>query len=271
MRIISLAILLTLITGTVWAHSGGLDPFGCHTDSSTGVKHCHLPDIAPAPIEGLIRREYKGFVLYLDCQLRGVVHFRYEAVPDNDLNLKRPTSYRMDTEVPRECQQYSTHSYGADYERGHMVPANHMDHDPTSIYDTNYMTNILPQYRTLNRGAWYRTEKIVECARDHLIDLQVHGGAIWSNAKNDLFMDSHGVPTPDRYWKVVWGQTSSGATVVNAWIIPNDGTADRRSLELFEVSVSQVEAETSLHIPLPMKLKYTVYRTWGLTDGCQLN
>lgn len=35
------AALVALMTGAAWAHSGGTDPFGCHTDRRTGIYHCH--------------------------------------------------------------------------------------------------------------------------------------------------------------------------------------------------------------------------------------
>ncbi|PIG09478.1 hypothetical protein CLU84_2389 [Comamonas sp. 26] len=30
-----------LITGAAYAHSGGTDRQGCHTDHRTGTRHCH--------------------------------------------------------------------------------------------------------------------------------------------------------------------------------------------------------------------------------------
>lgn len=35
------AILIALAAATAFAHSGGTDSMGCHTDSRTGLWHCH--------------------------------------------------------------------------------------------------------------------------------------------------------------------------------------------------------------------------------------
>ncbi len=35
-------IVLAMVTATsVFAHSGGKDKWGCHTDHKTGIYHCH--------------------------------------------------------------------------------------------------------------------------------------------------------------------------------------------------------------------------------------
>lgn len=63
------------------------------------------------------------------------------------------------------------------------------------------MTNILPQVAQMNRGAWLLTEEIVEF-RD-IDELLVIGGVIWgNNPADDYFILSHGVKTPDAFWKV---------------------------------------------------------------------
>ncbi|WP_425493318.1 YHYH domain-containing protein [Microvirga zambiensis] len=37
-----LAVILTMVlTGSAFAHGGGLDRNGCHTDRKTGDRHCH--------------------------------------------------------------------------------------------------------------------------------------------------------------------------------------------------------------------------------------
>ncbi|HIG39559.1 MAG TPA: hypothetical protein EYQ14_03340, partial [Gammaproteobacteria bacterium] len=42
---------------------------------------------------------------------------------------------------------------GQRYDRGHLVPANHLDYSKKAIKQSNYMTNILPQAANMNRGA----------------------------------------------------------------------------------------------------------------------
>ena len=102
---------------------------------------------------------------------------------------------------------------------GHQVPANHFDGSQTAISQTNFITNILPQTSSMNQGAWKRTEDIIECLRDKVI-LEVWGGPIWGdNPADDFFVTTHGVTTPDAFWKVVIRTDNREAI---AWIIDND-------------------------------------------------
>ena len=73
-------------------------------------------------------------------------------------SFPRSSTFRLDPNVPYECQPSSTNSFKTDapgaltYERGHQVPANHLDYSELAIRQSNYMTNILPQTQTLNSG-----------------------------------------------------------------------------------------------------------------------
>jgi endonuclease G len=91
--------------------------------------------------------------------------------------------------VPEHCQQTSAASYKTKppaprYDRGHLVPANHLDASKVSIRQSNYMTNILPQVASMNRGAWLLTEEIVECYRD-IDELLIIGGVVWGENTNN--------------------------------------------------------------------------------------
>lgn len=56
------------------------------------------------------------------------------------------------------------------------------------------------------------------CYRD-IDELLVMGGVIWgSNAKDDYFVASHGVRTPDYFWKVIIRDTGQDERAI-AWII----------------------------------------------------
>ncbi|MDH5832845.1 excalibur calcium-binding domain-containing protein [Luteimonas kalidii] len=46
----SAALLIALLgSGAAWAHGGGLNAEGCHTNRKTGDYHCHRPAAASAP------------------------------------------------------------------------------------------------------------------------------------------------------------------------------------------------------------------------------
>ena len=99
--------------------------------------------------------------------------------------------------------QTSTKSYASvrsGYDRGHLVTSNHMDYNATYIRRANYMTNIVPQVSGFNRGIWLEAETVAECYRD-LAPVQVYGGVVYSDPSNDWFLASHGIRTPEFFWK----------------------------------------------------------------------
>ncbi len=181
---------------------------------------------------------YDGFHLVVDCDLRSAVLFTYTIGPDTG-TLDRGTSFNIDPDFPPECQQISNNSYSNESEpsdRGHMVPANHLDHLQTGIYQSNYMTNVLPQAKKMNRGAWLRTEKIIECFREKSL-LHVYGGLIYGPSRNrDFFTESHGIKTARAFWKVVISDTDH-----IAWIIPNTSNATHSELNNYLVSINKID------------------------------
>ncbi len=209
---------------------------------------------------------YEGFTVWVDCEKRGAVKFQYNAQHDTG-NFKRKKSFYYDPDLPKDCQQTSTRTYkekGQRYDRGHLVPANHLDYSQNAIKQSNYMTNILPQAANMNRGAWLLTEEITECYRD-IDELLIIGGVIWGdNPDDDFYVNSHGVTTPDAFWKVIVRNDR-----VIAWIVPNASTATRKRLDDYLVSVDEIERTTGETIPVADSLKYDKpNHSWIIPRGC---
>jgi endonuclease G len=96
-----------------------------------------------------------------------------------------------------------------------MVAANHLDHNDLTIKESMYMTNIMPQTVILNRQAYLVAEEIFECWRD-IVNLNTIVGIIMGdNVANDYFVNSHGVRTPDYYWRIIEKEIDGD---VIAWI-----------------------------------------------------
>ena len=92
---------------------------------------------APDPL----KREYHGFTLWLDCKTHhGALAFYYEIGKDAGNIDRSGYSFEMDREVPPACQATRSESYRTNtvppsagkWDRGHLVPANHLDNDPAA-------------------------------------------------------------------------------------------------------------------------------------------
>lgn len=197
---------------------------------------------------------------------------RYNAQRDTG-DLDRHASFRLDPDVPADCQQTSTDTYRRpdgseqEYDRGHLVPTNILDHTPEGIAQSNFMTNVVPMARYMNHyGAWRHTEITEECYRD-LDELLIFAGVIrGDDAGNDHFLDSHGIATPDRLWKLI----IRGRDNVIAWLMPNtdEATADR--IDEYLVSVRELEQRTGQSFPMVEEFRKDEVPqvSWQLPIGC---
>lgn len=215
----------------------------------------------------LLRVNYDDFTLWLDCSKHGAIKFKYYAQRDAG-SFKRSSRFYLDPKVPPECQQISTNSYGNGYDRGHLVPANHLDYAALAIKTANTMTNILPQAVNMNRGAWMLTEEITECYRD-ISKLLVIGGVIWgNNPDDDYFVQSHGVKTPDAFWKVIVRGTGQDERII-AWLVPNSKEATQKNLDKYLVSIDELEKKTGDKIPIADYAKHDKPSgSWLIPYGC---
>ena len=134
-----------------------------------------------------------------------------------------------------------------------------------AIEQSNYITNILPQTSQMNRGAWKQTEEIAECYRD-IDELLVIGGVIWgNNPDDDYFIESHGVKTPDAFWKVVI--RGDGRTIT--WIVPNTKEAVKAKLDSYLVTVADIEKITGEKLPVTGDARTSKPSgSWVVPIGC---
>lgn len=217
----------------------------------------------------LAKVEHEDFTLWVSCERRGVEVFHYETEPDR-ANFKKSHNFKFDPKLPDHCEQFSKGTYKRPegepgYDRGHLVPANHWDGDQESIDGTMVVSNMLPQARNMNQnGAWKRTEVITECARDDET-LQVWGGTIWGHDEgNDHFLESHGVVTPDGFWKILIGQ---GRAI--GWVIPNNHDSTWSELDKMIRPIYEIEAISGLKFDLTIDQKMAApQQSWEIPGDC---
>ncbi|MFM9993179.1 MAG: DNA/RNA non-specific endonuclease [Burkholderiaceae bacterium] len=219
--------------------------------------------------------DYSGFKLLYDCDLKSAIRFEYKLDKDTS-NFSRPTTFNLDPNLSKNCgQQLSTNSYASvvsGWDRGHLVASNHMDYDPAYLLSANYMTNIVPQLASFNQGLWKETENITECYRD-LAPIQVIGGVIYSDASNDFFVSSHGIKSPDYFWKTLITTNSNNQIETISWLFPNqNGLANLNS---FIVSIDELERRVGadlidLDFVSGIKLQKAT-KSWQLPKNCLLD
>ncbi|MFI3187816.1 MAG: DNA/RNA non-specific endonuclease [Methylococcaceae bacterium] len=96
------------------------------------------------------------------------------------------------------------------------------------------------------------------------------GGVIWgNNPADDYFVQSHGVKTPDAYWKVIVRGTGQDERAI-AWIVPNSQDATRKHLDDYLVSaVDEIERVTGEKTPVADYAKHDKPQaSWMIPVGC---
>jgi len=221
-----------------------------------------------SPFRQLHRRDYSEFTCWLACSERATVMCHYFGFKDTG-NAARPSSFSFDPQVSRDCQQKTTNSYAsvyAGYDRGHMVANNHMDGSDVTSRESNHMTNIMPQTSIMNQQSFLAAEEIFECWRD-IVNLRSAVGIIMgTNATNDHFVNSHGVRTPDWFWRFIQKETGE----VIAWIFPNDNTARKDKLNSYLTSISEIELRSGMVFTDFTNEQKEVAQTvsWAIPDNC---
>ena len=229
----------------------------------------------PMTAQDLTQLDYTGFTLWMDCTRRGPVLAYYSIGPDTG-NIDKNISPRID-ENAKDCQQTSAQTYTAPerildrYDRGHLVPANHLDDNEEAYEESYLMTNILPQERHFNQhGAWRETERLIECWREDG-PVNVWIGVVWgSDSENDHFVDSHGIETPDAFVKLVYqrgSQPDAGRAI--AWFLPNRDIPAMRLNDLI-VPPLAVEAILGRELTLPGvdKTRWADSADWEQLTNC---
>jgi endonuclease G len=103
-----------------------------------------------------------------------------------------------------------------------------------------------------------------------LAPIQVIGGVIYSDASNDFFVSSHGIKSPDYFWKTLITINSSNQTETISWLFPNqNGLADLNS---YIVSIEELERRVSadligLDLGSAIKL-HKAAKSWELPKNC---
>ncbi|MCF1489428.1 DNA/RNA non-specific endonuclease [Pseudomonas mosselii] len=231
------------------------------------------PEPAAPPLTLL---DHGRFRLWYDCQ-RGEPHrFAFTLWKDQG-HLQRIDNFRIDRSLPEGCRgQFSAKAYSTPkgYHRGHLAANNHFDDDRVAMDASNLMSNIVPQLASHNSRTWYQTELLTECYRD-LHPVTVIGGVVFGHAgaalDNDAFVTSHGIATPEVFWKVLLTEDDQGKPQVIAWWIPHQAGLGT-DLDPYLRSVREIEAllgpgEAPIEVPEALKDQRPV-QTWPIPAGC---
>lgn len=121
------------------------------------------------------------------------------------------------------------------YDRGHMAPAADMKWDALAMKESFYMTNVCPQAKSLNTGAWKKLEE--KCRQWAVRDsaLVIVCGPVPSAPRE--YIGDNRVAVPERFFKVILAPYANPPRGIG-FIMPNsrvEGGMQRAAVSIDEV------------------------------------
>ncbi|MCM1109917.1 MAG: DNA/RNA non-specific endonuclease [Clostridium sp.] len=155
-------------------------------------------------------------------------------------DVRRSNKFQTDATVPG-CA--STDDYrNSGYDRGHMAPAGDMKWNQQAMEETFYMTNICPQDKALNTGAWKKLEEKCRQWADRDSAIVIVCGPVLTDSLTET-IGSGGVAVPKRFFKVVLSPYTVPARGIG-FLMPNERVEG--GMQRCVVPIDEVERLTGL-------------------------
>ncbi|MDE7025969.1 MAG: DNA/RNA non-specific endonuclease [Paramuribaculum sp.] len=153
-------------------------------------------------------------------------------------DVPRYNKFMNDPDV-NGCPDTWDYNYSG-YDRGHMAPAADMKWSREAMKHTFYLSNICPQAKALNTGAWNRLESNCRKWAQRDSALIIVCGPVISDKMTEFIGDSR-VAVPKRFFKVVLAPYSHPMRGIG-FIMPNDRVEG--GMQAAAVSIDSVESVT---------------------------
>jgi endonuclease G len=183
----------------------------------------------PTTSQGIIIKHNNYIVSYVE-KFEGSEWCAYEFIPEETIdNVDRKSGdFMKDPLIETGSAQHSDYT-NTGYDRGHLAPAADMKFSADAMFESFYMSNVLPQAPKLNRNTWKYLEADI---RNYVIrtrdTLYIFTGGIILNITNPTsinYIGSDSVAIPQFFYKIVYNQSKNNILAI---AIPNynDVSAD---------------------------------------------
>ena len=214
---------------------------GCNADDGSGRvnANCDFERVITASGLSDTLLRYKGMTVSFNSEKHVPNGVAWELTGgEADGSEPRAQDFMVDTSV-EGCANPWDYSYSG-YDRGHMAPAGDMKWDAEAMAQSFYMTNICPQVKSLNSGAWKRLEE--KCRNWARIDsaIVIVAGPVLSDDLTET-IGRTGVIVPQRFFKVILSPYANPPRGIG--FIMNNGYVDG-GMQSAAVSIDSVERVT---------------------------
>ena len=179
-----------------------------------------------------------------------------------DGEVKRFNGYIEDEEVPKPRATNEDYR-GSGWSHGHMCPAGDNKWDETAMKESNFLTNICPQDRSLNSGLWNKIEQDCRKWAKKYGDLYIVCGPVLLNSEHETIGENK-VVVPEAYFKVIL--CLQGKAKALGYIIRNSDGMKKH--DLYINTVDEVERITGYDFfpALPDSIENVVEASANIDD-----
>ena len=137
--------------------------------------------------------KYKG-ALFVSYTLNGALV--------NVANIKKRPSFYSEKNIPAQYRSESKDYIKSGFDRGHLLSDASVDYDKKILKKVYSMINIIPQYPSINRHTWIKTEKLERQLAIKLGTIKVLIGVIYGD--NPQRIGKNNIAVPIAFYKKLY-------------------------------------------------------------------
>lgn len=217
--------------------------------SSPPVFEAYLPKTSPYI-------EHNGFAVSYDGKTRNP-HWVYHKLTKEILTRKtnrQICEFKEDPSLPNHLRAAKSDYTGSGFDRGHLCAAADC-FTQKSVEDSFFMTNIVPQVPSLNRGLWKKLEEHVRNLTKQYSAIHIFSGPLYmSNKGSDgkryvsyQVIGQNEVAVPSHFFLLLYAELPTGKLLNKAFIIPNQSVDSKASFRKYSATVKEVERASGVN------------------------
>ena len=157
-----------------------------------------------------VLRNKGSFTTCYSYKYKGAKYVVYTLKGDlvNATNIKKRPRFYQDTNIPKryrsEYKDYTRNYY--DMDRGHLAPDAAFDYSQKSLNAVYVMSNIIPQYKTVNRSKkmWAGVERYARYMATSIGNVTVLNGVEYGS--NPKKIGKNQISVPKAFWKMIYNK-----------------------------------------------------------------
>lgn len=194
---------------------------------------CQLSAQLPVPDSADLVIHHKYYWINYDegCNIARYTFYRSYKKDITKPGLKRGDWFRRDPLIEGGTAKISL----SPFDRGHLVPFDDMSFDSIAARESFFMSNIIPQESSLNRGLWSKLERQVRKLTMQYDSAYITTGTVFGiEARNTI----KGICIPVKVYKVIF-YYANRKWKSECYLIPNTKPA-YQSIYAYKIGISQL-------------------------------